>query len=528
MKFYDIQEPGQDISEEKASPESIAVGIDLGTTNSLVAASFEGQVTIFPDSTGQVMLPSVLLFQQGGVLVGREALEAFEAGQGPLISSTKRLMGKGKKDIAMLREGLKVDIDSELSTDNDLKIRAGKIITSPVEVAGEILKALKKRAEQALGLKVDRAVITVPAYFDETARNATKNAARLAGIKVLRLLNEPTAAALAYGLDRNATGIYAIYDLGGGTFDISILKLQGGIFRVLAAGGDANLGGDDFDHLLLDYIYNKYNIKIPTKGFKGLILIGRRIKEYLTTSLKWQGRLPEIEKEVEVSRPELEAIITPLIDTTIEAFRRALKDAELDVEQLSEVILVGGSSRTPLIKQKLIKFIGRDIIQAMIDPDTIVAIGAALQAENLDMGRKSHLLLDVTPLSLGLEVMGGQVESIIPRNTPIPIAKKQMFTTQRDNQTGLKIHILQGESKKVEQCRSLARFELKGVPSMKAGEARIELSFQIDADGLLTVKAEEQTTRVTQVVEVKPSYGLTEAELVKLLTSTENNTKSHK
>ncbi len=441
MKLLDITEPGQ---------HSIAIGIDLGTTNSLVAIAENGHARVIGG-----LLPSVVAYEKiGKISVGEEAKK------NPLaIHSIKRRMGNA---------GEKIDV-------------TGKKLT-PVEISAEILKVLKKRAEKLLGYEIKKAVITVPAYFDDTARNATKDAARLAGLEVLRLINEPTAAALAYGLDKGAEGIYAIYDLGGGTFDISILKMENGVFQVLATAGDTMLGGDDFD---------------------------REIAEYLGCDLY------EARRKKENSSKEFEKLIAPYIDRTLQICADLIEDSGIQKNEIKGVVLVGGSTRIPLIKKRLKELFG-DKILSDTDPDETVALGAAIQAENLIKGSE-NLLLDVTPLSLGLETMGGLAEKIIQRNTPIPFSASQEFTTYQDGQSLMKIHVVQGEREMVSECRSLAEFVLSGIPPMMAGTARIKVIFVIDADGILTVSATEETTAKAQTVTVKPSYGLSEDEIEKML-----------
>jgi molecular chaperone HscA len=473
MKFYDIQEPSQnnEIDFKTPNKSESAIGIDLGTTNSLVAISRNGFVEIIKNKDGSSLLPSIVGFKDDEVVVGEEALKLSSK-----IVSVKRLMHNGAS-----------------------KILLGK---TPVEVSAEILKALKTQAESYLGKKISKAVITVPAYFDEGARQATKDAARIAGLNVLRLVNEPTAAAVAYGLDGKEEGIFAIYDLGGGTFDVTILRMAKGVFQVLATGGDSQLGGDDFDALLLSHTTVPDNIENK--------MLMRQIKEHLSTHDSWVGN-------ISVTKTEFEKLINPIVTKTLNIFAKCLLDAEVKIEEIKEIILVGGSTRTPFIKSEIAKRFGKIPLDS-INPDEIVAQGAAIQAEALSVGSNS-LLLDVIPLSLGVEVANGLVEHIIPRNTPIPVARKQKFATQKDNQTGFVIHVLQGEGERTLECRSLAKFELKNIPPRPAGEARLEINFQIDADGLLSVSATELSTNKKQEVVVKPSYGLTEEEIFKLIKS---------
>ncbi len=469
MKLYELTEPSQETAVELASENVNAVGIDLGTTNSLIAISKGGVTEIISGEDGN-FLPSIVGFLDGKAVVGKNALNLPAK-----IMSVKRFMGDAAQQIFLDK--------------------------TPVELSAEILRALKLRAEKHLETTVKKAVITVPAYFDENARQATKDAAKIAGLDVLRLVNEPTAAAIAYGLDKNDDGIFAIYDLGGGTFDITILRMAKGVFQVLATGGDSNLGGDDFDNLLLNH-FNKSNPSTEE------LLLMRQVKEHLSSNKEWTSNL-------QINKHEFENLVKPLITKTMNLFAKCLKDAEVSAEELKEIILVGGSTRIPLIKSMIKDRFGKAPLDS-INPDEIVAKGAALQAEALTVGSNS-LLLDVIPLSLGIEVSNGLVEHIIHRNTPIPVAKKQIFTTQRDNQTGFKIHVLQGEGEKTNQCRSLAHFELKNIPALPAGIARLEINFQIDADGLLSVYAKELSQNISQEIIVKPSYGLTEEEVIRLI-----------
>lgn len=541
MSLMQIHEPGE-TPLPHANDESVAIGIDLGTTNSVVAISLNGDVQVITDVHGEALLPSVVSYLSSGqILVGQDAQKQLLIDPETVVSSVKRLMGKGLWDVKDLQGILPYDLTDELKAALEslkhkdkqhkgmIKLEVSGRVVSPVEVSAEILKTLKLRAEEALGKPVKKAVITVPAYFDDAARNATKDAARLAGLDVLRLLAEPTAAAVAYGLDDEnsknpPTGIYAVYDLGGGTFDISLLKLQKGVFQVLATGGDTTLGGDDFDHLIADYFLTQSSGTHETSSdAKQLLATARQAKEILTTEKECtvhfgvEGDL----KTYSITQETFHDLSKPLVDKTLIACAGAIHDAGLTLSAINGVILVGGATRMPHVKKAVQDFFDKKPL-ANINPDKVVAAGAARQAEALTKG-SDNLLLDVLPLSLGLETMGGLVEKIIDRNTPIPVSKSQEFTTYQDNQTAMLIHVLQGERETVEHNRSLAQFTLKGIPARVAGSARIQVTFTVDADGILTVTAFEKQTGTSAHVEVKPSYGLTEDEMANMLMASMQN-----